>query len=279
MTTDSYSTWAQEQTSEDDGGSSSSDVSAISRLLRGNSSPQDVAIELTGGWDPLMGGVEERMIPDWEFIIDAAQEVPEKQDLLVQLLQAIRHLPEPHSEGKKTDVMEKTRPPLADLPGFGMGMRERWNYFDPSPDEPDRMEQRQSWCNLNAFAARLTAQHCCEFTNFGLWSLRTALEDVPADICGLDGDVPAAAQWMLHAGQTIFECDDEMIPHPQLGDWYKGGQLWDGKHGFCPERWAVWKRRFVQIRDIPDLDEETKRWASEAEKAMNVVDGDDARAS
>lgn len=70
--------------------------------------------------------------------------------------------------------------------------------------------------NLNAFAARCTAGQTLDLKIYGLWTLRDALESESSDgppsydIQFLDVVVPAAAQWMLHAGKAIFSCRDEV---------------------------------------------------------------------
>lgn len=113
--------------------------------------------------------------------------------------------------------------------------------------------------------------------HFGLWSLREALEDYHKDISKLDGLLPAAAQWIFHAGELIYGCEEEIAPDPQSGDPYKGGDLWAGKHGFCKERWQLWRQRFDWAAESADLQAETKRAAREAVVAMGKIDGSSRR--
>ena len=145
--------------------------------------------------------------------------------------------------------------------------------LDPPWDRADQSETRRRWKNLNAFAARLTTAKCQDFLNFGLWSLRDALEQKQTDILSLDGHAPAAAQWMLHAGQAIFECEEEIKPSATGGDPYRPGELWSGKHGFCRKRWEFWKQRFAWVAEVGRLDNETRACAREAFMAMGRIDG------
>lgn len=112
-----------------------------------------------------------------------------------------------------------------------------------------------------------------DLVTFGLWSLREALEENHEDTSKLDGGLPAAAQWVFHAGELIYDCEEEIAPHPQGGDPYKGGDLWTGKHGFCKERWELWKQRFDSLAESTDLQTETKQVAREAVVAMGKIDG------
>lgn len=135
--------------------------------------------------------------------------------------------------------------------------------------------QRLEWRNLNAFAARLITAHCEDLILFGLWSLREALEKdhEKESMRTLDGSVPAAAQWIFHAGPIIYECQDEIEPSDTRGDPMRGGDLWDGKHGFCRERWDLWKERFGWVEGREDVNEETRQVAAEALAAMGRIGG------
>ena len=144
--------------------------------------------------------------------------------------------------------------------------------FDPPPGTPDRANQRRLWINLNAFIARLTASSMPSLVNFGLWSMRDALEDEYEDTSVLDGYLPTAAQWIIYAGRLLYTCEDEIAPDPLGGDPYRGGDLWTGKHGFCKERWQFWKQRFEWAART-DLHLETKKIGREAVDIMSKIDG------
>lgn len=154
---------------------------------------------------------------------------------------------------------------------------------------------RLEWKNLNAFAARITASHCKkDFKLYGLWSLREALEnelwigtanvgpnevqpeDLPHErsIHVLPGLVPAAAQWIFHAGRVLFTCQEEILPTSKGGDPMRGGTLWNGKHGFCQERWGLWKKRFEWVQGVDGLDAYTKEVARNAVEEMEKIEKD-----
>lgn len=154
--------------------------------------------------------------------------------------------------------------------------------FDPPPGDPDQTSSRLRWLNVNAFAARITACQCAaEFQTFGLWSLREALEEGSWEEDGanevqstLDGSVPAAAQWIFHAGRAIFACELEIEPSPRVGDPLRGGALWDGKSEFSKERWSLWKKRFEWMQRVPTLAASTKEISKKAVEAMEQIEKD-----
>ncbi len=114
---------------------------------------------------------------------------------------------------------------------------------------------------------------CDNYLIFGLWSIREALEyDYQESGRTLDGWIPAAAQWMLHAGPMIYESQLEIEHSQSRGDPLKGGDLWKGKHGFCKERWDLWKDRFGWVHRNEGLQMETRRTAEEAFASMGRVE-------
>ena len=154
--------------------------------------------------------------------------------------------------------------------------------FDPPPSDLDRTTSRLKWLSIDALAARITAFQCdTDFKVFGIWSLREALEDGsweedgPQEILStLDGSVPAAGQWIFYAGRTIFACEDESEPSPRGGDPMRGGALWNGKHGYCEERWGLWKKRFEWVQGVVTLSASTKEIAKKAVAAMDQIEKD-----
>ena len=152
---------------------------------------------------------------------------------------------------------------------FGPSVRETWNDIPVGRNQNMTAEQ---WTNLNAFVARVSAAGMRDFSLYAIWSMRGTLEtDVAAD--PLDNLLPASAAWILYAGKQLYNSDQEWLPEPMKGDPASGGPLWDGKHGFCKERWAFWKKRFRDVEGRRDgVGRETKRIAAEAVAAMDAVE-------
>lgn len=159
--------------------------------------------------------------------------------------------------------------------------------FDRPAEDPNRARARTEWRNLNAFAARLTVAGTYDFALYAIWGLRGALEDKPqapdpqADPQGqgrstssiLDALVPAAAEWIFHAGRLIYNNTTEFEHGPSRGDPARGGDLWDGKRGFCHERWALWKSRF-QWAARQEAAEDSKKVAKSAVEVMDLIESE-----
>lgn len=119
---------------------------------------------------------------------------------------------------------------------------------------------------------------------YGLWTLRDALESesshVPSsyDIQILDVVVPAAAQWVLHAGKIIFRSNDEVQEdeiQPSHGlNTPATVNLWKGKPGFCKGRWTLWKTRFEWVHSVEELNIVSRGLARQAKKAMEEIESE-----
>lgn len=119
---------------------------------------------------------------------------------------------------------------------------------------------------------------------YGLWTLRDALESECShgpssyDIQFLDVVVPAAAQWMLHAGKAIFNSsdevqEDEIQPSHGLNSPAKVN-LWKGEPGFCKGRWTLWKTRFEWVHSVEELNIVSRGLARQAKKAMEEIESE-----
>ena len=95
------------------------------------------------------------------------------------------------------------------------------------------------------FAALLYARGAVSWANFGLWQLRTALEE--------DGEfvelrVHVAAEWIDWAGHRLYGlCKETVELDEALARALAPGKLFKGKAGFTKERWTFWKSQFNQV--------------------------------
>lgn len=170
---------------------------------------------------------------------------------------------------------------------MGWEIRENWNRTIREPG--DRSEGNQwsctpaQWASMNAFVAQFTIADVLDYTNYCVWALRDALEDVPGQrsmvghITNLDHLVPAAAVWIFVAGKAIYvEWLEWGMNEPEIaGD--AGGTLWD-RRGFGPKRWAFWKERFEWVagQEEVEVKEETRRFAREAARRMEEIEKTEA---
>lgn len=104
--------------------------------------------------------------------------------------------------------------------------------------------------------------------------MRDALESTVSqrnqDAEPLDAFLPAAAAWIDLAGKSLKQCEDDFPPDrgAQPG---KGGPLWEDKHGFCPERWSLWQKRFDELASDSQLSQSLRETARKASGQMRKL--------
>ena len=99
-----------------------------------------------------------------------------------------------------------------------------------------------------------------------MWALRDALEEDISFEPARATIVLAAAEWILHARNTLFTRVSKEPANPDTLQATAQGPLYEGKAGLPPERWTFWKRRFREMSD--DLKEPVKQAAIKAAEIM-----------
>lgn len=119
----------------------------------------------------------------------------------------------------------------------------------------------------NILAARLTQRKVADFSLYGLWALREALEgDIPFSPGGpLEYTVPVAHAWIMHAGDVLFQLDDDR------GTIARGGSLWSGQYGFCKARWSFWKHRLAELSASAELSSSMRTLAEDGSNRINFL--------
>lgn len=266
-------------------------LSVLEQLFDGKASTQDTADELASvalskgtSEDDLAAGIG--LI--WATVIICAKEKPDHIERLVDVLVNIVQLP---------DAVDENGSPLTlygiqiwhRMPTLSWELNDEYNGFHIPTDEQRQIgppalrtisssELIRQLANLNVFVAMLakTGLPAFDFSLFALWTMRAALE-TPADKARLDQPleawIPAAAAWIRVTGDQVFRWYHEYPSGPRVGAPGKGGPLWQGKHGFCHERWQLWRSRF-QFLGTQDhvLDPETRRIAKEAADWMASIE-------
>lgn len=103
----------------------------------------------------------------------------------------------------------------------------------------------QGWINFCRFVARMTRDTEHDFSLFLLWFARDALEDckwVPAS--DPDASVLAFEGVIDVCGVRMVRSDEDYGRSGSGGD---GVRKWEGKTGFCPERWLFWESGLENI--------------------------------
>ncbi|KAF3479836.1 uncharacterized protein GIQ15_06812 [Arthroderma uncinatum] len=190
---------------------------------------------------------ESFLMETWGTFIEIARQIPSEhasQDRLVELVKALSELPATNAEIWGLCIL--TYIPLAPASG----------------DKSASSNDAQRWINQNAFAARLLNLEKVSWSNFAVWSLRSALEENVTSDESHKCNVAAAAQWMMYSGPYLLkevksdaakEVQEQEADNgeakPNKGQPLAAGTLYKGKgkERLCPERWQFWKQQFGEI--------------------------------
>ncbi|RAH76751.1 hypothetical protein BO86DRAFT_245989 [Aspergillus japonicus CBS 114.51] len=236
--------------------------------------------------------LEDKLTRLWRLILTLAHQTPTHQAKLVDLLTALSHLPDATTpnEAEEKPLMIHDMRVWHDLPMLGWELRHRWNDSVPTPtpvhagtkgaEGTERDAAIARIVSVNRFVARLVATHEPVFRPhawFALVTLRRALETPWAQMGPEDPPaawVPAAAAWIEVLGPEIYAWEEEYVAGPAVGAPGRGGPLWQGKHGFCRERWGLWRERFGEVARLEGKDVHVRSVAGRAERRMKEIEAD-----
>ena len=136
---------------------------------------------------------------------------------------------------------------------------------------------KNEWTRHHAFLARLVVNPNLPHRNLYLGrafqALVPALEDTQERNELLSADVPAAAVWLVYAGNVLFNTDISAQDMGQLGQ--KGGSLWQSKGeegGYSKTRWDFCKNRFKWIEKASGADDVAKTLSAKAVEEMETIE-------
>lgn len=189
----------------------------------------------------------------WCSILLAASASPHDsptQDHLVTLLSHLR-LEQVTKNGKVIEFEDAKI--WTDLPIFGLTMRECWNV---PLDQEISPETKSKWINVNAFVARITAAsklasiQPLDFSLYGIWMMRSGLEDMVSDGNTGEATVGVAAVWILYAGKSMRTFSKEGKEFPRAMG--RAGLKVKDKEwkGYNEERWKFWEQEFGNVLSI-----------------------------
>nr|POF02123.1 hypothetical protein CFP56_69038 [Quercus suber] len=178
-------------------------------------------------------------------------------------------------EGKALAIHNMTL--WKDLPLLGWDLREELDTVMSS--SIPRAEAMTEFTNFHRFLAMLmaTEEPVFNYSWFALVALRSALETPVGTLYSFPADkaepwIRAASAWIEIMGFEIFGWDENFATGAARGAPGSGGPLWNGKHGFCMDRWGFWRQRFVEIATMEGVfDEQTRKAAEEAEIMMSEI--------
>lgn len=213
-------------------------------------------------------GIDEFVWHTYSGVFEAVQDTPsERQGRLLDFVFQLRQTTVTDAEGKP--VCSYGEEVWQDLPQFGWIARDLWNMgkfillqgahlgkqamLTRNKDTKGELvvateDVLRYWYNQTAFVAQLTARaveedpddETLDFSRFGLWHMRKALEKGDKDRVP-EADIQHAALWVRFAGERLrqLSADGEEMP-ARTG--IPGSRYRDrGWKGFTEDRWRVWK--------------------------------------
>lgn len=186
----------------------------------------------------------------WMVFFEVAADLPHKHSVLVEFYLALHGLARDSCSENGRAASQLTRT-------FERYWHEAHDILWAS-----RVDEGVRWVIFNAFLARLLgARLNMALIMFGFVTIRSVLETrEPARTLGLrflidrhgkghltreKEDISllicAAAQWIIHSGQVIFQTENGMVPQAWTWTLTQSTDWWRGSPGFSRKRWDFWK--------------------------------------
>lgn len=184
----------------------------------------------------------------WGVILRIARDSGLYHDKLVDILVYLSKMPPPISAQGGPFVLYDMQV-WNDLPMLGWALRDEWN-FTPDRIPLDRRHKAAcDFANINRLVAHLmaTGERVFDYSWFALLTFREALEETSPTSDVLNAYIPAAVAWLEILGADIFGWDNVFASGGRKGAPGRGGPLWEGTHGFCKERWMLWRKRLGEF--------------------------------
>lgn len=218
--------------------------------------------------------VEDELWDLYYTILHVARKTPWRdegaQQRLVDLIAALKARPDPELPARMTTALKRywiyePGGPWSNASLFVPSATDSWNYY-PGGGGGWYPCEVNSWTNLNAFVARLTAQHIHDFVRYSLWALRSALDDeiiihpksrTPAPSIAVKAEslFEVARVWIRLAGKSVFEEASK-----------DAGQDEETK-------WARWQRRFEEEAAVDQYSPTVTAAARECAEIMAGISG------
>ncbi|KAI1655409.1 hypothetical protein F4813DRAFT_367801 [Daldinia decipiens] len=250
-------------------GPTRNEANALRELLRGNISHEEAATRFTSDVAASRSAdvANGSLWGVWMLLQETAKKYPEHHAKLVKLVDAIRQLPDLVIKGE-TAVKWPELPKMAEVWGE--------NVYDR-----DELAYSEEHIAVTAFTAQLCARQLVDADDFLAMAVRdfyAAFEQTPAEAADVKGDnvrllnvnVPIAAQWILHAGEVIYNCEESFNLKSSDG-------LWTGNPGFSWGRWKLWKERAEWVSGLERVvRQETIDMAKKMVEKMSQIESGEA---
>ncbi|KAL8643224.1 MAG: hypothetical protein Q9226_008419 [Calogaya cf. arnoldii] len=218
---------------------SANEIKALSDYLHGHLSVREAAVAYTR--DTISATTNSDV---WYLLYHMAQDLPETQDRLIELIRAISTLPD--EERASGEIQAWSSVCMADLHG---DLRDRWD-GEAEHIRGNRAEARpRAFVDLTIFIARLRSEGLLRTNYFDEAVMWSALEkEEPQRV--LNTFILATARYLEWAVRDVFN------------ESHKGGI----------GRWDSWKSRIAVLGNEGQLSEETREAAKSALARMTVVE-------
>ncbi|KAI1464131.1 uncharacterized protein F4812DRAFT_443502 [Daldinia caldariorum] len=250
-------------------GPSRNEANALRELLQEKINPEEAATRFTSDVAAARSADKANgsLWGIWMLLQETAKKFPEHHVKLVKLVDAIRQLPDVVIKGE-TAVKWPELPKLAEVWGENVYNR-------------DELAYSEEHVAVTAFTAQLCASQLVDANDFlspAVNDFYAAFEQTPAagstvkgdDVRLLNSNVPIAAQWILHAGEVIYNSEESFNLDPSEG-------LWSGKPGFSWGRWKLWKERAEWVSGLNKVvRQETIDAAKKMVEKMSQIESQDA---
>ncbi|KAH7116546.1 hypothetical protein B0J13DRAFT_590379 [Dactylonectria estremocensis] len=231
---------------------------SVQEAARKLAAPARSAFEKDGD----LAKVESELGSLWSDVLTAAEQTPHgQQERLVEILRAIKELPQPVHESKKLEIWDQEQH-WNELPLFGANCRDHLGIAQGKSGD--------AFTNLNAFYARITATNVHDLGLYAIWIIREALEDPEEGKIAKETSpdlLHAASVWFVYAAESLATLSEDQkqfdgkIARP--GKSLLARQDEAGWKGFSSDRWQIWLDRLASLKDA-DLTPEVKSSISQA---------------
>ena len=263
-----YEEWFQSMIDDDDM-PSAAEITAMKSFIDGKISASEAARKCT-----FRIAAEHSPNPEllWSLCESMAIELPGTQNEVVELLAAIKQIPDPVRNGQPYKINgEKV---FSQLGYFGAGFADGWSGklflgrglalilivtpglrdLTRAPDQPLGLEK---WASVNAFAARLTTRFVIDWRLRNVETIDDALDErYLKEPRTRNFFLPAAANQIIYGALPLWNLGNDPGPEPRLRPY---------------RDWVAWKSKLEELAESDDLAEDLKALLQRAVEVMAAI--------
>ncbi|KAH7057282.1 hypothetical protein B0J12DRAFT_783684 [Macrophomina phaseolina] len=269
----------------DDEPATPEEVEALKSFIEDKASPETAAKRLMTTREDKKSLEDKTNRVAW-LLFDLAMDFPDQQSRVFELLEAIKALPDEqlaftdeqklkYSDWKSWKDLERFWDIVDEM------RRSYWAYrLEQDGEDDDPEANPRKWARINALMARHVARYggTSELA-YGLSVIRNALETEPWNKTGgdearekerlkfLSADVPAAAGWLIYAGEEVFDSLKSGSTEIKI----EPSDLWSRSDSGV-SRWNLWKERLNWVWEQQSLADEIRQIAKNAYTSMQSVE-------